>query len=84
MRNAGCKSSWMRLPSLSIRKRIVFFPWRNFLVRIDAYIEVIKQQVIICAIRSVRPAQKVGARCPVQRNHGCGEYQKYGETAEGK
>ena len=53
-------------------------------VRINTYIEVIKQQVIICAIRSVRPAQKVGARCPVQRNHGCGEYQKYGETAERK
>ncbi len=38
----------------------------KLLVRINTYIEVIKQQVIICAIRSVRPTQKVGARCPVQ------------------
>ena len=57
---------------------------KKLLLRINTYVEVIKQQIVICAIRSVRPAQKVGACCPVHGNHGCGEYQKYGETAERK
>jgi hypothetical protein len=43
---------------------------------------VVKQQIVIRTIRSVRPAQKVGARCPVRGNHSCGDYQEQGETTE--
>ena len=70
------------LPSWSILKRMVLFPLKKLLFRIDAHVEVIKQQVVIGAIRPVRSAQKIGAGCPVRGNHGCGEYQEQAETKE--
>ena len=55
---------------------------KELLLRVDAHIEVIKQQVVIGAIRSVPTAQNVGSRRPVRGNHGCGECQEQGETTE--
>ena len=44
--------------------------------------EVVKQQIVICSVRAIRPAHTVGGRCPVRGNHGCGEYQEQDETTE--
>ena len=54
----------------------------EFLFRIDANIEMVVEQIVISAIGAVCAAQDVGARCPVRRNHGCGEYQEQAETTE--
>jgi hypothetical protein len=50
------------------------FSLKKFFLRINAYVEVVKQQIVIGTIGSVRPAQTVGAGSPVRGNHGCGEY----------
>ena len=57
-------------------------PLKKLLLRINTYVEVIKQQIVVCTIRSVGPAQKVGAGCPVRGSHRCGQYQDQGETIE--
>jgi hypothetical protein len=54
----------------------------KLVLRINTDVEVIKQQIVICAIGSVCPAQMVGAGCAVRGNHSCGEYQEQRETTE--
>ena len=52
----------MRVPSLSIWKRMVFFPVMILGVGVDADIEMVVEQVVIGAERPVLAAQEVVAR----------------------
>lgn len=54
----------------------------KLLLRINTYVEVVIQQIIVGSIRSIPPAQKVGAGCPVRGGDGCGEYEDPAETTE--
>jgi len=51
----------MRVPVCNILKRMVTVPLRNFFLRIDAHVEVVVEQIVVGAIRSVNPPpQDVG------------------------
>ena len=51
----------MRVSSFSILKRIVFLPADRLLLRIDANVEVVEEQVVVGAIAAVLAAQDVRA-----------------------